>query len=263
VLAFDAKTGAPLWRSKALAGSTRSDLASPVSGIFHGRKQVIWPTGEQLAAVAPEDGSVLWQFDYKQAFGLDDLGQSHSNMKPAIHGDLVIDNLWNHKPTNRTFAVRVTEDGPVLAWDTQTLASWYHPVIAWKDMLIGLDNQGIPGSTGPACKGTRPPEIGMLQCYDIQTGEMLWNTNKFDPTMPEQLLHRSRHSFIIVNDKMIIQSPRGGVAFVDIERSGSHVFGSFDTEQRGPGYSQPAFSNGQLFIRRANGPLSCYELGKD
>lgn len=260
VLAFDAGSGKLLWRTRPLKGSTRNDLASPNMGTFHGEKQLIWPTGTQLAAVRPEDGKILWTFDYSEQLKVDKLGPSHSDVMPIIYGDIIIDKLWNHKETNCTFAVKVTEKGPQLLWKTNTMVSWYHPPIAWDGLLLGLDNQGLIKGSGGALPGTRPKDLGMLQCYDIETGELLWHTNDFDPTLPEQLLQRERHSYILVDGKLIIQSPSGGIIFVTVDRAGSSIFGVIESNQKGRGYPQPAFADGQLFIRRMNGTLNSYNL---
>ncbi len=264
VLTFDADSGELLWRTRPLRGSSRNDLASPTMGTFHGQKQLIWPTGTQLAAVRPEDGEILWTFDYSEQLKVDKLGPSHSDVMPIIYEDIIVDKLWNHKASNCTFAIRVTEKGPELLWKTNTMVSWYHPPIAWDGLLIGLDNQGIIKGSGANLPGTRPKEIGMLQCYDINTGKLLWHTNNFDPTLPEQLLQRERHSYILVDGKLIIQSTRrGGISFLNIDRNGSEIFGVLETDQSGRSYPQPAFSDGQLFIRRMNGALTCYKLSKD
>jgi len=260
VLAFDAKTGAPLWRTKALKGPTRNDLASPTMGEFHGERLLLWTTGASLAAVRPETGEIVWCFDYVEGLGLKKTGTSHAAVTPQVSGNLIVDNLWNHEATNQTFVIRVTEEGPELVWQTTNMASWYHPMIIWEGLVIGLDNQGTIKGSKAALPGTRPKDLGMLQCYDIQTGELLWHTNEFDPTVPEQLLQKLRHSYILADGKLIIQSPRGGIIFLDVNREGSRLFGSF--EQNGGGsYPQPALSDGKLFIRRHRGALSCYDAG--
>ncbi len=260
VLAFDAEKGRLLWRTRPLGGSTRNDLASPTMGKFGGRETILWPTGTQLAGVRPEDGQVLWQFDYKKAFDLDNLGPSHSNVSPLVVGDLVIDQLWNHKATNRTFCVRVEADGPQLVWQTRDIVSWYHSYVAWQGLLLGLDNQGLVKGSGAALPGTRPPEIGMLQCYDIQTGELLWHTNDFgSPVEGEKRLAASRPGYILADGKLIVQS-REGVALVKVDRKGGRVIGAFDLERRSRAYALPSLADGRLYIRQTRGELVCFDL---
>ncbi len=262
MLAFDAKTGAPLWRTKALKGPVRNDLASPTVGEFHGERLLLWTTGASLAAVRPDTGEIVWCFDYVEGLGLKKVGTSHAAVTPQVSGNLIVDNLWNHEATNQTFVIRVTKEGPELVWQTTNMASWYHPLLVWEGLVIGLDNQGLMKGSGAALPGTRPKDLGMLQCYDIQNGEQLWHTNDFDPTVPEQRLQGMRHSYILVDGKLIIQSPRGGVIFLEVNRERSRLFGSFEQDgRRGGSYPQPALSDGKLFIRRHHGALSCYDAG--
>ncbi len=262
VLAFDAASGELLWRSKPLTGSVRNDLASPIIGTFHEQEMLLWPTGSQLAALRPEDGEILWQFDYTQAFGLDGVGPSHSAVTPTIVRDLVIDQLWNHKPTNRTYCVRITEKGPKLVWQTSKLVSWYHSYIAVDGMLIGIDNQGLVKGAGGNLPGTRPPAIGMLQCYDIKTGELLWHTSAFGQDVPEKKLSSQRPGYIYADGKLIIQDRRT-IALVAVDRNGAQVKGSFAAPGNDTAYGIPSLVNGRLFIRQSGGLLHCYDLRTD
>ena len=260
MLAFDAETGRLLWRTRPLGGSTRNDLASPMVGEFGGREMVLWPTGTQLAAVRPEDGEVLWQFDYKKAFDLDNLGPSHSNVSPVVVDDLVIDQLWNHKATNRTFCVRVGADGPQLVWQTSKMVSWYHSYVARQGLLLGLDNQGLVKGSGAALPGTRPPEIGMLQCYDLRTGELLWHANEFGSGIEsEKRLAANRPGYILADGKLIIQS-REGVSLVRVDREGARVMSAFELERRSRAYAIPSLADGRLYIRQTRGELVCFDL---
>jgi outer membrane protein assembly factor BamB len=265
MLAFDVQTGDLAWRSPLLAGSTRSDLASPIIGELAGRQMILWATGEQLAALRPRDGGVLWQFDYKQEFALDKTGPSHAAMIPVVAGDLVVDQLWNHKPTNRTYCVRVTETGPELVWQTPNMVSWYHGYVAWNGLLLGIDNQGVYEGAGPNLPATRPEDIGMLQCYGIESGELLWHTNDYGAdTDNEKRLSVSRPGYILAEGKLIVQG-HNEVSLVSVGEEGARVAGSFSDlgGRGGRAYGLPALANGRLYIRRSNGSLSCYDLRKE
>jgi outer membrane protein assembly factor BamB len=259
ILAYDARTGRRVWRSRPVIGSTRNDMASPVVGTFGGKRAIVWPTGTQLVAVDPSDGKVLWQFDYVRQFGMESLGPSHCEVTPVIVGDLVIDNIWNHRETNRTFCVRVGDKGPRLLWQSPLLVSWYHSYVPWQGMLLGVDNQGIHKGQGPALPATRPADIGILQSYDLKSGELLWHTNRIDPKMSEKRIHVSRPGYIVADGKLILQNHEG-LSMLKIDRKGSELVGYAPDLGKGTAYSLPALSRGRLYVRRTNGPLYCLDL---
>jgi outer membrane protein assembly factor BamB len=259
VLAFDAQTGEMLWRSKPLPSSVRNDLASPISGKFAERETLLWPTGSLLAGVDPADGAILWRFDYGSGLGLDNLGPSHTSATPVISGDLVVGRLWNHKPTNCTFVLRITAEGPRLVWRTSNMVTWYHSYIAWKGMLLGLDNQGIRKGMGANLPGTRPPEVGMLQCYDIETGKLLWSTDDFDPTQTAGRRPHTRPGYILADGKLIIQS-REGLNLIAFDEHGARVVGTTKAAAGGSSYPLPSMADGRLYIRQTSGALHCFDL---
>ncbi len=259
ILAYDARTGDRVWRSRPLIGSSRNDMASPVVGTFCGKRTIVWPTGTQLAGVDPADGKVLWQFDYARQFGLENLGPSHCEVTPVIVGDLVIDNIWNHRTTNRTYCVRIEAGGPRLVWQSPHLVSWYHSYVPWQGMLLGVDNQGVHKGQGPALPATRPAGIGILQSYDLKSGELLWHTNRIDPEMSEKRIHVSRPGYIVADGKLILQNHQG-LSMLRIDRKGSELVGFAPDLGSGKAYALPALSRGKLYVRRTNGPLYCLDL---
>jgi outer membrane protein assembly factor BamB len=259
MLAFDARSGELAWRTRPVRGSTRNDLASPIMGSFAGQATIVWPTGTQIAGVRPDDGEVLWQFDYAEAFALDRLGPSHANVMPLIVGDRIIGNLWNHKASNRTFCVRVGADGPRLQWQTPLMVSWYHGYVVHDGMVLGVDNQGVYKGQGPNLPATRPEDTGILQSYDLKSGRVLWHTNEIGAAVTGKRVHTSRPAYIVADGKLILQNHRS-VSMLKIDRDGAKVVGMVDNLGRGRAYSLPALSDGRLYIRRTSGPLYCFDI---
>lgn len=150
IVAFDKRTGRPLWKSQ----DDLTCFTSPVIGRLGGRLQFVTTTCEGLLALDPDNGSVLWRVPFKT-------GANRNVLTPV----LVDDTVYFASHTTGLRATRVRPDGNGL----KTEESWLN-----RDTRINLST---PVAVGAHLYGLGATKN--LICVDRATGAVAWSQPGF------------------------------------------------------------------------------------
>lgn len=133
LLAFDAKSGAPLW---SVSHSTTSGYSTPVLTTIHGVEQIVVLANDKLFAARPQDGALLWSAALPST-------QGESAKSPLVLPDgRVLAAQWNE-----TTAYEIKKDADT--WTatqgprTPLLKNTYSATLYHDGYLYGFNSQNL------------------------------------------------------------------------------------------------------------------------
>jgi outer membrane protein assembly factor BamB len=154
LLAFDRPTGTLAWNTK---HAVRGGYSSPAIGTLAGVRQVVAAAGDQMFAVSPDDGTLLWT-----VAGPGD-GETVANPPQFLSEDRVLLTSWTE-----AILLRVTKQGERLAatevWRSPRFRGAYSPTILRDGHLYGFAG-------------------AFLQCADATTGDIKWRHRMYEGTL--------------------------------------------------------------------------------
>lgn len=168
---LDTKTGREVWSTKR---ETAGSWASPVVVNFGGSTQVVMCAAPFVTSYDPATGKENWRVKALES----DVAPS-----PVVGSNLVV----AVAPNNAIVGVRPGETGPV--WRAE---------------------EGVPDATSPLLAGDRFYIVnseGMLHCFDVQTGKVIWS-HEFED--------RFYASPVLAGTTMMIVSRKGIARFLEI-----------------------------------------------
>jgi outer membrane protein assembly factor BamB len=216
VLAFDAKTGAVVWK----AFNDQMTHATPVAATILGQRQIIFFTQLGLLSVEPKTGKELWRyaFPYKVS----------TAASPVVSGDIVYCSAGYDVGAG---AARVSNAGG--AWKAteiyrfrgnKPLANHWSTPVAKDGFLYGMFQFKEYG-TGP------------VKCVDIATGQVKWEQPGFGPGQ-----------VILAGDRVLALSDTGELVAFDAKPTGYHELARWKVLD-GKCWTTPVISNGLVFAR--------------
>lgn len=211
VVAYNAKTGAPVWGA---LGDTAS-YTSPMLVSLAGRRQILAVTARRVAGIAPEDGAVLWEFPWANSIGI-------NVAQPIVVGP------------NRFFVsagygkgaalVELTDAGGKLSaasvWERASMKNKFNSSVFQDGYVYGLDE-------------------GMLTCVDVSTGEQKWKARGY-----------GYGQVVLASGHLIVTTDEGEVALVRATPAGHTELARFPALE-GKTWNCPAIANGRLLVRNA------------
>jgi outer membrane protein assembly factor BamB len=234
VMAFDADTGAELW--KALNGPVST--GSPVVYFNRTRKdaaglEAIFIDGRSLVALNPFDGEVSWQ----QPLADQTVGTAPS---PVVAGDLLLASTMRAGG----IAVQLTRQDdkmvPAGAWKNADLTGYFcTPVVCGKDYIYTVTSVLLPQ---PA---------STLRCIDVRSGKVLWNQPGIG-IYSAGMVRLQNNRLLLLNDK--------GVLYL-IEHDPKAYKELAKAQVCGATFVTPALADGCLYVRD-NKVVSCIKLGE-
>ncbi len=254
LLGLDKNSGKEVWRAYHHGNLLYGFWSSPVACTIEGRRCVVWLTGLRAVGLAIDDGKTLWQ--YEMAPPEFPLGRSDHRgtvaATPVISGNKIVGQ--HHPPHMRgfTYCLEIRGGQPKLLWKAPDLATWYHSCVLYDGLVYGVDE--TPG---------RPrPEAAPLQCYEFDTGKMLWSAYPFDagttagerPARPKPW---ASPTFMIADGKMILWGRELVVAKVSAD--GYEILSKVNLGQSGR-WAVPVLSGGRLYCRTGKGDLICLDV---
>ncbi len=270
VVAFDAKTGKVVWKSKGYQsqgqlGHGAGTWSTPSYMELEGVPTLLMYIGNAMIGLNPDDGSERWFFDFIEAFP--DMAQAHgqnyySSIWPLQVGDnRILSNLWNDHPKNnwlsRVFMLEIQDGKPRIAWEQMGSAVQIQNFTIWDDYIYIIDSTMYSGPDIPKEKATRrkrQTEYGQLQCLDSQTGKILWHTNDYsDPELDRGNSWvedaDNAPTWMMVDGKIIIWN-RAQVIIGKVSPDGYERLSAFQISERpGKSWTAMAFANGRLYVR--------------
>lgn len=219
VVAYNAKTGAPVWGALGDAAS----YTSPMLVTLAGRRQVLAVTARRVAGLAPEDGTVLWDFPWANSIGI-------NVAQPIVVGP------------NRFFVsagygkgaalVELSDAGGKLSaasvWERASMKNKFNSSVFQDGYVYGLDE-------------------GMLTCVDVSTGEQKWKARGY-----------GYGQVTLASGHLIVTTEEGEIALVRATPAGHTELARFPALE-GRTWNCPAIANGRLLVRNAT-QMACYKL---
>ncbi len=203
---LERKTGKLLWST----GDEAVGYQSPILVELAGRKQIVAVTNKSIAALAPEDGTVLWRKPHalverdgwstplrigSNAFLLVERYESMAFRVRKTDDSFSVSELWRGKNLRNNFAAPVIHDGHIY---------------------------GYSGD--------------FLTCLDARTGEQLWKVRS------------AAAGLILVDGHLVIFAADGAVVVAEASPEGYEEKTRVKVSETG-GYTFPSFSNGGIFVR--------------
>jgi outer membrane protein assembly factor BamB len=211
IVAYNKMTGAPVWKSQ----SDESSYTSPMLVTLGGRRQILAVTASRALGLAPEDGSLLWETEWRNSAGIN------------VSQPLIVNN-------NRFFIsagygkgaalVEISGSGKSFSakkvWENSSMKNKFNSSVLHNGYVYGLDE-------------------GILTCLDVTTGERKWKGGRYGYG---QVLLASGH--------LIVSSDAGELALVKAAPDGYSEIAKFSALS-GRSWNVPAIADGRLLVRNS------------
>jgi outer membrane protein assembly factor BamB len=219
LIAYRAVDGAPVWS----AGNDSPGYASPVLATFAGVRQIITVNAHSVSAHDPNDGHVLWRFNWP--------GSMPKNIQPIpLDGDRL---LISAGYTVGTTLLKVNSVNGALGvtpvWTSRRLKPKLTNNVVRGNYVYGLDDPGV------------------LTCIDLSTGKRMWRDGSY-----------GFGQLLLVDDLLLVQCESGEVALVDPRPDGLQEIARFKALQSRT-WSCPALVGHRLLVRNDQ-EAACFEL---
>jgi outer membrane protein assembly factor BamB len=216
ILAFDAKTGAVIWK----AFDDMMTHATPVAATIFGQRQIIFFLQSGLLSVEPKTGKELWRyhFDYSTS----------TAASPVVSGDIVYCSAGYGigagavRISNAAGAWKATEIYRMRG--NKPLANHWSTPVAKDGYLYGMFQFKEYGS-------------GPVKCVDIATGMVKWEQPGFGPGQ-----------VVLAGDRVLALSDAGELVAFDAKPTGYHEVARAKVLD-GKCWTTPIISNGLVFAR--------------
>ncbi|MEE8452495.1 MAG: PQQ-binding-like beta-propeller repeat protein, partial [Thermoguttaceae bacterium] len=253
LLGLDRKTGQEVWRSLQPGHDTFGFWSSPVACTIDGTACVVWLSCLSVVGIAPNDGKTLWRYELappEYPLGRDDHRGTVATT-PIVVGNRIF--AQYHPPYMRGFSycLEVSGGKPKVLYKLPDLAAWYHSCIFYDGCVYGVDQPIGKPSEG----------VGILQCYDLQSGRMQWSTDTFDVESDagEPTRLKASDTFMIANGKMISWGRELVVA--EVNSRGYKVLAVADLGHSAH-WTVPVLCDGKIYCRTSRGKLLCLDVRK-
>ncbi len=209
IVAFDKASGEVKWKT----GSDIPGYSNPLAITVGGMRQIIFFSGTQLLAVAPQDGKVLWQQPWKTSY---DINAAAPLFIPP--NQLFVSSGYDVGAT--LFAIQV-QDGQASAqqvWQNRGMKNQFSSSVFHNGYIYGFDNK-------------------TLKCIDVKTGEDKWRTSGF-----------GHGSLFYADGHLVVLGDNGKLALVEATPAG---YSEKATAQplAGKHWTVPTLYGGRLYIR--------------
>jgi outer membrane protein assembly factor BamB len=182
LVALDKSTGEKVWATESL--HDRLGYVSPCLIEYKGKKQIIALTERNVLGVSPNDGRILWIFDYAKYAGPD--GKNNNTTTPLYaDGHIYVTSGYNHNGV----MLALSDDGNSvsLVWSDPVLDNHLGGVVHVGDYIYGSNwynnDKGswvcLNWETGKVMyetdwgnKGSIVAAEGMLYCYEEKKGNV-------------------------------------------------------------------------------------------
>lgn len=210
IVAYDRKTGKPLWH----AGNTKAAYATPVLAIIAGQEMVLILDSAGVAGHHLASGTELWRHPF-----------------PTFNGINVAQPLA--LPDDRVFisagydagsiTLQIKKDGEKWSatpiWQNKRLKSKFSSAIYHEGYLYGMDD-------------------GIMACIDAKTGKRTWKAGRYG------------HSQILLRDKMIIiMGEAGDLILVAADPKAHRELARKPMLPGGKAWNAPALAGNMLLLR--------------
>ncbi len=219
LIAYDSTTGDQLWAG----GSGSPAYGSPRHAVLAGVPQILILNGEAVAAHAPHDGRVLWEYPWP--------GETQRAFQPVVlPGDRVFVSTGYGVGGKLLHVQRDARERLVVSmlWESRSLKAKFTNVVYSRGFLYGLDD-------------------GILVCLDPETGERRWKRGRY-----------GHGQILLVDDLLLVLGEDGTVALVEASPGAYREVSRFQALE-GKTWNPPALAGPYLLVRNDH-EAACYEL---
>lgn len=226
MLALDAKTGKPLWKTPVDDGNI-AGYASPVVAFAGSRKLYVQFMGAAVVGVDATTGERLWKYR-KNVGGV-------NAAAPIYHDGCVFTSAAGNEDAGGDALLRLvpTDKGVDVkqVYLKTNMKNFHGGVVRVGEHLYGTGNAG-------------------LVCLDFKTGDAKWK-------------HRSigQGSVLVADGHLYLRNTRGEMALVEVSPEAYREKGRFTPPKRSkyPTFAHPIVANGKLYLRDED-YLFCYDV---
>ncbi len=218
--AMDKATGKIVWTSN----PEPAGYATPVPFSLAGERSLLIFSAKALVAVKARTGKELWRYNWETKWDL-------NTTDPIVSGDTVFISTFDRGCALLKFDASHAS----VVWQNKNMANHFATCVLADGYLYGVD-----GNTDA------PPKD--LRCVEFATGQIKWRQPGFGLA-----------SLLVADAKLIVLSDKGELAVGPVSTEGfrpssqAQVLG-------GKCWTTPAFANGLLYCRNAEGTLVCLDL---
>ena len=219
-VALNKSDGTIAWQSdKSISG-----YATCVPFNIGNKKYVAIMGADEIVAVNPVDGNIIWRFPWKTEYDI-------NAADPVFSGDLMfISSGYNHGCA----LLKISDSGVSEVWQNKNLRNQINCSVLWKGYLYGFDGQVGGG--------------GKLKCIEFNTGQVKWTQGGL-----------GTGSLMLADGKLIILSERGKLVIADASPDGYNELASAQILS-GKCWTYPVLANGRIYARNADGKLVCVDV---
>jgi outer membrane protein assembly factor BamB len=219
VVAYNAQTGAPVWGALGDAAS----YTSPMLVMLAGRRQILAVTARRAVGLAPEDGSVLWEYPWSNSASI-------NVSQPIVVGP---DRFFISAGYAKGAAlVEVGGAGGKLSassvWERPSMKNKFGSSVLHEGHVYGLDEN-------------------MLTCVELATGQQKWKARGY-----------GYGQVVLASGHLIVTTEEGEIALVRATPAGHTELARFPALE-GKTWNCPAIAGGRLLVRNAT-QMACYKL---
>ncbi|MBF0409033.1 MAG: PQQ-like beta-propeller repeat protein [Candidatus Riflebacteria bacterium] len=238
MVALNASDGALVWKTASL--KAEGAYVSPALIEYKGKKQIIGVTSKDIFGVDPQNGNIIWSFDYLGTFFENDANRSRwvINCNTPVCKDDMIFVTSGYDHCGVMLQLNENATGVTMLWKTDVIDTHHGHVVLVDGYLYGsnwLNNNK-----------------GNWACIDWKTGKKAydkeWETK----------------GSIIYADGMLYcyEEKRGNIALVKATPEDFKIISSFMIEKGSKTHwGHPVISNGVLYIRHGTA-LMAYDISE-
>ncbi len=220
VVAYDRRTGKPVWSSL----DDQASYSSPMLVTLDGLRQILIFTASRLAGITPESGELLWEFPWRTEYDVNAsqpllLGPKRVFISTGYGAGAAVIDLT--RGADGRFSV--TE-----VWRSNRMKNQFTSSVAHDGFIYGLDE-------------------AILACLDASTGELKWKGGRY-----------GYGQVLLAGGHLIVLTEGGDLALVRAtpERHTELVrFPALD----GKSWNHPAMTDGYLLVRNIN-EMAAFDL---
>jgi outer membrane protein assembly factor BamB len=228
MIALDKTNGNLIWKSKTL--DDNPSYTSPILIQYGEKQQIINVSQSYIYAVSPDDGKMIWKFNYIKFENSED-GDINTNSPLYYNGSIFVSNGYDHCGV----LLKLSEDGSSVsvAWSNRTLDTHHGGYVRIGNYIYGSNwlNNGM----------------GNWVCLDWKTGKTMYDTAWINK------------GAIISDGEMLYcqEEKTGNVALVKADPEKFVVTSTFKIPfGTGPYWAHPVICNGVLYIRHGNAVMA-------
>lgn len=214
-MALNKTTGVLVWQN----GKNAAGYATPVPFDQGGRDLLLLFVKDELAAVEPLTGNVVWTYPWKTNHDV-------NAADPILNGSRIfISSGYNHGAA----LIDTASGSPSLVWESRVMRNHFNSCVLWKGFLYGFDEKELKciefatgaekWSQGGLGKGSLMLASGTLIIFS-ENGQLITakpSPDKFDVISKAKILSGRCWSMpVLANGRIFVRNAEGDAACVDV-----------------------------------------------